>query len=249
MTKQGKKILLGTPMFGGQCHGAFTQSLLSLQQVLTANGHVMDFMYTGNESLITQARNEIAHAFMNGDFDYLLFIDGDHRFDPIGILKMMDEDVDIISGICPKKLFNWISVGEAARMGATSLEYFTGRFAIELLEGVSIKLDEKFEVKRSGTGVMLIKREVFEKLKPTQKTYKSTYGDYQTVEYFKTFVDNGELLSEDFGFCHEWRSIGGKVYAAPYIIITHLGNYEFKGAFKSIFDIERRRSELSKTNK
>lgn len=89
-------------MFGGQCHGAFTQSLLHLQQVLFSNGYIMEFMYTGNESLITQARNEIAYIFMRDNFDYLLFIDADHRFDPMGILRMIQEDVDIICGVCPR---------------------------------------------------------------------------------------------------------------------------------------------------
>lgn len=149
----------------------------------------------------------------------------------------------------PKKLFNWKTVAEAAKMGASNLEYFTGLFAIELLDGSAIKADEKFEIKRGGTGIMLIKREVFEKLKPTQNIYKSTYGSHTTTEYFKTFVKDGELLSEDFGFCSEWRSLGGKVYAAPWIAITHIGNYEFKGSVKAVVDLEKRRADLVKVGK
>jgi hypothetical protein len=247
MTKEAKRILVGTPMFGGQCFGAFTQSLLHLQRILNDDGYIMDFMYTGNESLITQARNEIAHVFMRDNFDYLLFIDGDHRFDPNGILRMIEEDEAIICGVCPKKLVNWKMVSDAAKMGASNLEFFTGSFAIETLDNTKVRIDEKFEIKRGGTGIMLIKREVFERLKPSQNTFKSNYGDHQTVEYFKTFVKDGILLSEDFGFCNEWRELGGKVYAAPWIAITHIGNYEFKGTLKAVSDLDKRREKVKIT--
>lgn len=249
MSSEAKRILIGTPMFGAQCYGAFTQSLLNLQKVLLSKGYIMEFMYTGNESLITQARNEIAYVFMRDNFDYLLFIDADHRFDPLGILRMIEEDVDIICGICPKKVFNWKRVEEAVKLGASNLEYFTGLFAIETLEGVSIKINEKFEIKRGGTGIMLIKRQVFEKMQPNKSSFKSNYGDHQTIEFFRTFVKDGTLFSEDYGFCSEWRDLGGKVYAAPWIAITHIGSYEFKGTIKSLFDLEKRRKEIAKSSK
>lgn len=249
MTKEGKRILVGTPMYGGQCHGPFTYSLLQLQKVLAANGHTMEFAYIGNESLITQARNELVHVFMNGSFDYLLFIDADHRFDTNGILRMVEEDESIICGVCPKKLINWKMVADAARMGASNLEFFTGVFAVEAFEGSNINLNEKFEIKHGGTGIMLIKREVFEKLKPTQSSYKSFYGDHTTVEYFKTYVKDGALLSEDYALCNEWRELGGKVYAAPWVEITHIGSYEFKGTLKALVDLEQRRAKVGMYNK
>lgn len=245
MNKEGKRILVGTPMYGGLCHGAFTYSLLELQKVLAQGGHIMEFMYIGNESLITQARNEVAHIFMRDNFDYLLFIDADHRFDPKGILRMVEEDEAIICGVCPKKIMNWTTVADAAKLGATNLEFFTGFFAIDTMEKFEINLNKKFEVKHGGTGIMLIKREVFEKLTPLQNTFKSFYGDHTTVEYFKTYVKDGKLLSEDYAFCNEWRELGGKVYAAPWIEITHIGSYEFKGTLKAVVDLEQRRAKLN----
>jgi hypothetical protein len=38
-------------------------------------------------------------------------------------------------------------------------------------------------------------------------------------------------LSEDFYFCRQWQKLGNKVYAAPWIHITHAGEYEFAGSF------------------
>lgn len=230
-TKKNLKILIGTPMYGGQCYGAFTESLLRLQWLLLANGHTPQVHFIVNESLITRARNEIVYTFMNSDFDYLLFIDGDHRFKALGVLKMIEEDEDIICGICPKKLINWDSVKEAYDSGVTDLEPYTGHFVYNNFGETHVNSNEKFEIEYGGTGMMLIKRRVFEMIKSKQKTFRSDMGNYDLVEYFKTSVKDGNLLSEDYELCKEWREVGGKIYAAPWLEITHIGTYEFKGNF------------------
>ena len=49
-------------------------------------------------------------------------------------------------------------------------------------------------------------------------------------EYWNTNIsDEGTLMGEDVNFCHMWRKLGGKVYAAPYAKTTHVGSYEFAG--------------------
>lgn len=233
-------------MYGGQCYGVFTESLLNLQKVLFSNGHSMEFMYITNESLITRGRNEIVHTFMNSDCDYLLFIDGDHRFNPLGILKMIDEETDIICGIAPRKVINWNSVRDASKLDFNELEFFTGEFVVELLEGAKLFIDKKFEIKHGGTGLMLISRNVFEKLKSKMNIYKSDYGPHNTVEYFTTSVQDGKLLSEDYELCKNWRELEGKVYAVTYANLTHIGTYEFKGSLYATSDLERKKNE-SKT--
>jgi hypothetical protein len=244
--KKGKRILVATPMYGGKCYGVFTESLLNLQKVLFENGHFMGFLHITNESLITRARNEVVHLFMKDEFDYLLFIDSDHRFDPLGVLKMIEEDEYIICAISPRKNINWSDVRDAANLGAQNLQYFTGEFVVDLLEGEELSLDKKFEIKHGGTGLMLIKKKVFESLKPKMNTYKSDYGDHQTVEYFKTSVKDGKLLSEDYELCKDWRELGGKIYAAPYVHITHVGTYEFVGNIHASSELNNKRQEFLK---
>ena len=95
---------------------------------------------------------------------------------------------------------------------------------------------------------MLVKKNVFETLKSKMNTYKSDYGNHQTIEYFKTSVKNGELLSEDYELCKDWRELGGKVYAAPYVNITHIGTYEYVGSLQADIDLQIKKQELLKTN-
>jgi hypothetical protein len=86
--------------------------------------------------------------------------------------------------------------------------------------------------------MMFINRKVFDEMTPHCDTYAHHGGDGVmnfdnfVIEFFKTEIDElGVLLSEDFYFCRQWQKLGGKVHAAPWVRITHAGEYEFAGSF------------------
>jgi hypothetical protein len=242
------KIFIATPMYGGMCTGQYTQGLLDLISALHNSGHNALYGKTYNESLITRARNTLVNEFLNTDADYLLFIDADQGFKSYEILKMIESDVDLIGAIYPMKSINWSRVTSAIESGVQieELEKYTGYFSANLKadedQSITIVLDKPLQVDNVATGMMLIKREVFEKMIPTTETYAAAASsgqidfDKKHYEFFKTEIDeNGVLLSEDYYFCKKWEELGGKVYAAPWVQITHFGSYEFSGSFaKSI---------------
>jgi len=107
---------------------------------------------------------------------------------------------------------------------------------------VTVPVNEPVEIFNGGTGFMLIKREVFEKLAAAVPEYTNdvtdlagTLGAEKIKEYFATSIEPGtnRLLSEDYHFCKIWRDIGGKVYAAPWAHLSHIGSYVFEGALLS----------------
>ncbi len=53
-------------------------------------------------------------------------------------------------------------------------------------------------------------------------------------------------LSEDYGFCRLWRSIGGKIYAHANSNLSHQGSKLYRGKFRRVFEqpILRRRLGL-----
>ena len=154
---------------------------------------------------------------------------------------MIEEDRDIIGGVVPKKRMNWESIADASHNGvpAEMLSKFSGEFNLALIPGQAQPEDftKSFEVSHIGTGMMIIKRHVFEKLKSSTREY--TYSDQGILginvgdkmnEYWNTNIsDEGGLMGEDVNFCYMWRKLGGKVYAAPYAKTTHVGSYEFSG--------------------
>jgi hypothetical protein len=235
-------IMIATPMYGGMCTGAYVQGLLFTVAKMRELGVHVAWCQITNESLITRARNELVRVFLDSGHDYLMFIDADIGFSGDAVAHLMATDKDIACGIYPKKEVNWDSVKRAASAGKVDeLEHHAGAFVFNMVGGADAHSDESgcIEVRHGGTGFMLIKRGVFEHLKPHVPTYRvSSFqdpdtGEYAkplTHEYFATSIDeSGALLSEDYHFCELWRKHGGKVHAHPFVRLTHTGTYTYDG--------------------
>jgi hypothetical protein len=235
------KIFIATPMYGGQCNGVFTKSLISLIDMLKANGHQVVFYDLYNESLITRARNTLTAEFLNTDATHLLFIDADQGFGADGIVKMITEDVPILGAAVPMKGINWERVKKAALDGKPNLDEHTAIYNLNItrqedLDSLKANPTKIVPVHNIGTGLMLIQRHVFEELKDSVETYKTDQPKMYSIEknsevynFWTLSVDeNKRLLSEDYNFCKLWRDKGNQVYLAPYVKVTHAGSYWFK---------------------
>jgi len=246
MTDQNKPIIfVATPMYGGQCYGSYVQSILQFQSITQQLGWKTLISMMFNESLITRARNALTHNFLKSSCTHLMFIDADIRFSAADIPPMVSADKDIICGIYPKKEINWSTVRAAISAGVPDdqLKHHTGSFVINLVDyvgEVTVPINQPLEVWQGGTGFMLIKREVFEKMREVVPSYKNDVVDLsggiamteQITEYFATSIEpeTGRLLSEDYHFCYNWRTkCGGKIYAAPWANLAHNGTYAFEG--------------------
>lgn len=234
-------ITVATPMYGGMCSGAYTRSLMSLMEVLKAKGHLPIYLDLSNESLINRARNTLTEMFLRSRSDYLLFIDADQGFDHNAVVKMIEEDVDIIGAPVPMKAINWERVAEAAKQGKDNLDKYTAMYNVNMSKEQKRVMQEnpgqKVEVDYIGTGLLLIKRNVFEVLKEYVGSYRSDqqhiggidFGE-AIYDFWKTTVDqeSERLLSEDYYFCKLWKEQGGKIYLAPYVKVVHVGTYWFR---------------------
>lgn len=243
--KQKRKIvMIATPMYGGMCTAQYLGGILDTIQVLGNRDIGVAVSNITNESLITRGRNALVKAFLETDFDYLMFIDADIGFSGKDILTLLDADRDIACGIYPKKEINWSSVRRGVTEGAQNLSEYAGAFVLNLDPAFpTVTTDEKgmIPVRHAGTGFMLIKREVFAKLADRVPEYvnhnvKDANGNVITAatgrirEYFATKIDkDGMLLSEDYFFCDLWRENGGTVWANPFIRLTHTGTHTYTG--------------------
>jgi hypothetical protein len=230
-------IVVCTPMYGGVCHGSYTDSMIELGMVLREAGHSFSFIYLSNESLIQRARNTLAWYFLNTtNASHLFFIDADLGFEAKDVLRMIDADKDIIAGIYPKKALKMETLKKALNKGLPDPEKFAGDFVYRLHEDTErVYFDQPLRMKYAGTGFMLIKRDVFTKLMPVVGTYKSNNhtadGGEVTYNFFQVPVEDDELLSEDYFFCRAFDKIGGEIYGAPWCNFSHTGSYPFIGSF------------------
>jgi hypothetical protein len=246
------KLFVATPMYGGMAHGLYVKSCLDLQTTLGKYGIEVKFSFLFNESLITRARNYLVDEFLRSGFTHLLFIDSDIHYAPQDIIALMALDKDVIGGPYPKKSINWGNVAQAARnhpdMDPKELETLVGEYVFNVVKGTSqFQVTEPLEVLEIGTGHMMVKREVFEKLKDAFPTiqYKPDHvgqanfdGSRYIHAYFDTVIDSKDsitgggserYLSEDYMFCQMWRKIGGQIFLCPWMKTQHIGTYAFTG--------------------
>lgn len=252
------KLMVCTPCYGGMATGLFMKACLDLQGLCIKYGVEVKFSFLFNESLITRARNYLCDEFLRSGMTHLLFIDSDIHFDPQDVLALIALDKDVIGGPYTKKSLNWRGVWTASKnllknpsfdeskWNPGELEGVAGDYVFNAVPGTkSFSVNEPLEVLEIGTGFMMIKRAVFDKFKEEYPhlNYKPDHlgqanfdGSRYIHAYFDTVIDpdTHRYLSEDYMFCQYWRAIGGKVWLCPWMKLSHLGTYEFKGDMPKI---------------
>ena len=211
-----QKIHFCMPCYGGQL---FEQNFMSyIKWANTARQLGLDWTIETmtNESLISRARNTLVAKFLNTpDSTHLMFIDADIGFEPWHILAMLNHDKDVIGGLYPMKTLpvKWVVNG------------FPG--AKEAPDGLQ-------EVSKTGTGFLLVKRHVFEKMNshPAVKPFNNDIGlpaelNQYMKTYFDTAVRENRYYSEDWTFCENWRDLGGEVWVDKRVLLRHTGTFVF----------------------
>jgi len=251
------KLFVATPMYGGMNHGLYMKSCLDLQTIMIRYGIETKFSFLFNESLITRARNYLVDEFLRTDFTHMMFIDSDIHFDPNDVVALMALDKDVIGGPYPKKSINWGNIAETARrhpdLNPKELENLVGEYVFNVVKGTQqFQVSEPLEVMEIGTGHMMIKRQVFDKMKEEYPfiRYKPDHigqahfdGSRYIHAYFDTVIDTTDscvgggserYLSEDYMFCQMWRKMGGKIWLCPWMKTQHIGTYAFTGNMPAV---------------
>ena len=170
-----------------------------------------------NERLISRARNTLTAKFLhNKESTHLMFIDADIGWEPWHLLVMLDAQKDVIGGLYPMK----------------SLPV---KWCVNGIPGlVEDPNSNHIEVTKTGTGFLLIKRDVFEKLDahPATRPFNNDIGlpvelNPYMKTYFDTAVRENRYYSEDWTFCENWRDLGGQVFVDKRILLRHVGTYTF----------------------
>jgi glycosyltransferase involved in cell wall biosynthesis len=250
------RIAVGIPMYGGMLTEATFHGILSMQQWVLTQNIQMKLQTMGNESLITRARNTIVSMFLddtNFVGTHLLFVDADIGFDNDNIERLIRADKDIACGIYPRKCVHWDQVIKAVKenpdISEDEVSYKALGYNLNFENPQHVKLENGFaEVLEAATGMMLIKRDVFKKMKKAypERQYKTDqiinggrFSSNNCYDFFgvgKLEGDKDErYLSEDYYFSRLWSKIGGKIWADLASPLTHHGNMHFKGHVGALF--------------
>jgi hypothetical protein len=210
------KVHIAMPCYGGMLTESTFMSFIKWANTARQLGIDWTLETMVNESLISRARNTLTAKFLDmPDATHLFFVDADIGWEPWHLLVLLNRDVDVIGGLYPMKTMpiKWVVNGfEGAEEGTDGLQ----------------------EVSKAGTGFLLMKKHVFEKMKthPAVKQYKNDIGldpkfDAHLKTYFDTAVRQNRYYSEDWTFCENWRDMGGRIWVDKRVLLRHSGSYVF----------------------
>lgn len=209
-------ILISIPCGGGFVNEQTTVSLFNLAKLLVRSNIEHSIMTVSNSSLITICRSRIANFFINNsNHEYLFFLDSDIGFNPNDVIKLLNYNLDIVSGAYPMKTL-------------------PPRYCVNIKQPKNQRGD-LIEIEGNGLGFCLIKREVFIKIAehyPGLKYIPSdNCPDYPPSEnetknsyhYFSEIKINDHFLSEDHSFFYRCRNLGYNLWLDTSIKLNHTG--------------------------
>ena len=146
----GRKVFVGIPAYDGKLNIKTAFALAKLMPVALGHGVSMYLSHMSGCSIITMARNALVNEFLKTDAEELLFIDADVIVEPDDVMRLLAQstDRDILCGMYPRR----------AKDKNFFLDLYRDDTDALVFDGPLMR------VNRVGTGFMLIKRHVIEKL-------------------------------------------------------------------------------------
>ena len=210
---QTVNICFGLPVYGGMMTEACFTAFIKWSAIAHQLGIRWNTFTLSNESLITRGRNTVTKFFeQHEEYTHLMFIDADIGWEPGHLIRLLQHKKPLIGGCYPLKTLPLQAVANPVKDGYID--------------------DEIMEVSRTGTGFLLIERDVIEKLKEHEKVIEFTSDQGVNVgekihTWFDVEVRDDTYLSEDWFFCENWRDLGGQVFLDRKFILNHMGTITF----------------------
>jgi GT2 family glycosyltransferase len=152
-----------------------------------------------------------------------MFIDSDINFEAEDIFRLMAWNSDPKKGIVA-------GIPVARKKG----KVYISTLDTDEEDNIFMNYMGLVKAKRVATAFMLIRREVFEKLKDAHPEWlyhdEKKVGD-EIIAFFDFALKDGQYVGEDFLFCDRARELGYEVWIDPTIKLGHMGMEEFAGAF------------------
>jgi len=200
-------------------------SVIKLIQQLGKSGIEVG-INTMKSPLIHQARNYLASVFLTTKYQYLLFVDSDVEFEPESVMRMLVAKRDIVC--------------TPYRVKAEQLNKHIYTVEFKDPKNIPILPGGLVELEAGPTGLMLIDREVFEKIIKNNPELKITNAAIPNAgkshEFYYNFFDfgfkDGYAMGEDVSFCKLARGNDFKIYANTESTTKHHGSCAWEGKFK-----------------
>lgn len=262
------KILIATPLGSDDVKVKYMETVMGITTLFQKNS--IPYTYkTITSSEIAMNRNILASYFYHkNEWTHLLFIDDDMSFAPKIIINMLNLNKDIIGIAATKRKLNILALYNAFLENAAAgkvpdvnallsevMEFNVTHHKEDIVQNVlGMKKGGIIDVAKVGTGIMMIKRDVFAKMikSANLRQYRSKLGmklsdnDQPVYGFFDAIYDEQkqDTLSEDFSFCQRWtEDCNGQIYAYVDEFISHHGDFEYGGNYSQNLQAKLRKIE------
>ena len=193
------RILIGTP-FKESAPDDYIKSLVDMIIYTQRQGH--EIKYVNEHGGLYDARDRICSMAIREKFDWMLQIDSDMTFPEDALCKMLDKDLDVMTGVYVGKqehhkpvIFTELHPDDE-NAGPYAKKHGIG----ELMK------EEVFPVAGAGAGFLLVREHILRIMR------------IHLHEWFRPYLG----LGEDVSFCQRCTELGVKVYADQSFPMGHI---------------------------
>lgn len=164
------------------------------------------------------ARNEVVRNFLDGDEDYLFFMDADMTFPKDVIGRLLAHDVPMVTGRYHMRKEPFHAVAYVKHRTAEGPHAYA---PVHFGRGL-------FEIERGGAGVLMIRRDVLEAIEARvgHNWFRYQRGPNPPFDY---------TVSEDFWFYQQAREAGFPVYCDWACECEHLQEMGINGTWNQAY--------------
>jgi hypothetical protein len=238
------KLMIATPAYGEVFYAPYVHSVLALSKLAHRNKWDLTFESISYAE-ISEARNYLLTRFFDKtDATHLLFIDADMGFPANLVPDMLGLAKSVVGVVAPKRQIDLKRVAELAKHEADTRRAIAKahEFVVRKLPSAGPGRNGFTQVDACGGGIVLIERSCIADLLKRAPQLSDETGKGRTpltkdlprlIRAFDPLVrEDGARLSEDFAFCHRWRTLcGGEVWASVAHQITHVGLHHFAARY------------------
>lgn len=210
-----QKILIATPSLDGKVDIWYADSLSRTITLCEKNNIEIIPIFICNESIIHMARNQFIKFAYEGNYDSLVFIDGDQSWDPIYFLKVVQSKKDALAlPVCLKNDTPKFNLKTFGKLEDVKVDENTGEFTI-------------FQI---GTGFFKLSKKIIKDLWNSSETI--IFKDEKIKMVFDFSTEGNTYVGEDYTLCKKIREIGYDVWVNPNSTCNHIGQKKYRHDFK-----------------
>ena len=221
MGDKQKTILVALPSYSGFIPSSTVQSLLQLHKPLPCAFMVVE------RQRIDKARNNIVLEALRNGADYVFFVDDDNPIPPDTLEKLLEDDKDVV--IAPILGRNPDKEGKHPLCAFYKEKVVADGKKINLYRNIEEFRDKGYlhKIDAAGTGCMLIKKRVLEKMFKKYGEYMFEFGD---IKFKKPIRVDGKKyerrpMSEDCEFSERAVKEGFEIWLDDRIRPFHITTY------------------------